>query len=597
MRLVFGDKEAVEYLVSSGLDLSLWLDTEYFVAYGNACPDDNLLFSHHCEDDGTNAVFYGQLFEKNGQEESPAKYTYHQISIAKRSIWDIDGEFVFFIFKKDEPQNLTVYTERIGTIPLYARRDQERISLATSMIDLALSVNYDDLDMIGIMNLLYYGNPIGTRTLIKNIKHLTGGTRYQFGSKDSASREYVFTYKESEHSDIREAISNVSASLQHALEKRIDASRDVTSSILLSGGLDSRLIVAAMKSTCPDQELAAYTFGQPGSEELFVAQQVANTACASFFPRILFPASFLESAEEYQRLSCGNDYFPQGYILKNLQPASVPSCFYTGFMLDLTLGGSYLPDELYSTDKPLSRVIDGMRSTLKLSMFDTEELDCLLRPESVLKEYEPDPLSSHAEQFDSFSPRDVVQAFLIDNRVCNKVLNREAIPRLRSSFSYPTTDRDFLHAISFIPAKHRYRHAFYRELFISQYPEYCSIPYNNTTLPIFSSIDEWRAGQDNESRREAAYAKLQYEQARAGHPVTYYPHYYSDFEGYSKYDEEWINLFHNVLLNDNSHLLQLGFSRDSLQSLLDKNISEAYSYRSKLIMLTSLELALSQLLT
>ena len=597
MRFLFGNKEIVRQLAESKSDISLWLDTGHFTAYGYTCPGDNLQFSHYSEEDGTSAVFYGQLFEKHGQEEPPAKYIYRQISAAKRSIWDIDGEFVFFVFKKGDSKNLTVYTERIGTIPLFAKKDGEHISLATTMIDLISDVHYSDLDMTGIMNLLHYGNSIGERTLIKSIKHLTGGTRYQFGLTDSKFREYVFTYTESKHFDIRESILDVNVALQNALKKRVSANRNATNSVLLSGGLDSRLIIAAMKSACSDQELSAYSFGQAGSEELFIAQLVASMARVSFFPRILSPASFLESAKDYQKLSCGNDFFPQGYILKNLQPNPASSCFYTGFMLDLTLGGSYFANDLLSVEKPLSQIIDNMRNVLKLSMFDAEELDCLLNPESALKANEPDSLSSHAKQFDSFLPKDVIQAFQIDNRVCNKVLNREAIPRLHSPFSYPTTDCDFLHVISLIPAEHRHGHAFYREFFISQYPEYCSIPYNNTTLPIFSSTDEWRSGQHSESRREAAYAKLQYEQARAGHPVTYYPHYYSDFEGYSKYDDQWISLFHDTLLNDNSCLLHLGFNRDSLQSLINKNVSETYSYRSRLIMLTSLELALSQLLT
>jgi len=138
--------------------------------------------------------------------------------------------------------------------------------------------------------------------------------------------------------------------------------------------------------------------------------------------------------------------------------------------------------------------------------------------------------------------------------------------------------------LSKIPPEKRIARNIYRKLFISKFPDYSNIVYNNTTLPISSDLELWKKNASIEFEREKLFALEQ----RKGKNI-YYPHFYSDFEGYSKYDCDWIDLIKRSLLNEKS-IISNFFNMSYIKNLVMNHFSSENSYRKKIVCLISLEL-------
>lgn len=510
-----------------------------------------------------------------------------------KTIYDVDGSFVFAVI--DSNNGIKVISEREGLIPLYYRIINDQFVITTRCDYLFSDFNYNNLDYSSLYDYLRYGMMIGNHTFHKDVKLLAGGSTLTWSSEQGLyiEKNYFFHHdSDKEESDPSKLMEEINSTYINAIRKRID--RPISQmSVFLSGGMDSRMVLAGLNK-CDDGsgKASCISFGQFRSEEVDVARTVSELHGNPFIPITLIPYNHIADYKEYLKLTCGSDMFPQSYIIgaaKQIRDEGI-TAFMTGSFLECHLGGTFLPESALDTTSPLSEYLDYNLANIKCELFKANDLNEYLTPGAFKKYFEgnTDNLREESSKYDDYPVKDIIQSFIIDNRDKRLVLNRETIPGLYLDYINPNFDIDFLRSISKIPAKYRIQRCFYRDFLIHEYPDYSDILYNNTTLPVSAPLELWKEGSRNEHNRELLF--VEYQKQQNGDQHRYYTHFYSDFDGYSRYDKNWIDIFETTLLSENSIIVGDIFDRQKIREMLLNHVSCKNNYRKYLIALASLEL-------
>jgi asparagine synthase (glutamine-hydrolysing) len=159
----------------------------------------------------------------------------------------LNGMFAFAIYDQ-QARKVWLVRDRIGIKPLFVqlRGDSLRFASEVKAI-LALDPGARACDTSALHEWLYYGNPLGGRTLYAAIRQLPPG---HFLELDLDTFAHVikpyWTLAESAHADVqcdaREAITETRRLLEQAVRRQLVS--DVPVGVFLSGGVDSSAIVA-----------------------------------------------------------------------------------------------------------------------------------------------------------------------------------------------------------------------------------------------------------------------------------------------------------------------------------------------------------------
>lgn len=537
-------------------------------------------------------VFYGSLFVSGVL--NPAEYLRKQLETGEDIIFDIDGSFIYAEISSGG--NIRIFSEREGLFPMYYRETPQGLMCSSDCRSLFWDFVEDKVSWSAIYDYLRYGLLIGNHTFHSRVFLLQGGSVLNYRNRKLDVKKRHFFFHDSQHEEKNDEVlfDELNEAYLKAIRKRVD--RPISEmTILLSGGMDSRLVLAAFNEAFKDgaSKISCASFGQPGSEEVDSARKVAELQGNPFCSIVLSPQDHIKNLKEYLFLSCGGDVFPQSYIIDVAQYLKLrgSTAFFTGSFIECHVGGTFLPDSAIRTKEKLSTFLSSNMELIKCELFKVDELKEMMIC-GVFERYfsgNTDNLIEEARKYDDFFVKDVIQSFIIDNRDKRLVLLREEVPGLYLDYINPNFDIDFLKAASRIPAERRSKRKFYRDFFVHAYPEYADIVYNNTTLPISAPANMWDEAKANELSRERMFAEMQASRSAQGSCV-WYPRFYSDFDGYSRYDSEWRMLFEEALFSKNTFLIGRIFDCNKVRKMYEEHLSGKKNYRKKLIFLASLEL-------
>lgn len=534
-------------------------------------------------------IIYGNVYEKGDD----IIYKIHSlIHSNEKSIYDVDGSFLYLEISKNG--EVVVFSEREGLIPIYYRAIDGHIVITTRCDILFNYYTKDKIDYSALYDYLRYGVLIGDHTFSIQIKLLQGGSRLHLLNKAIDVEKLYFFHHDSENEESDSSIlyEQLNNAYVNAIIKRIDRPIDEIS-VFLSGGMDSRMVVGALNSCAEDLKATCISFGLPKSEEVDIARKVADVNCNPFLNIELSPADHLVNAEMYASMTCGTDMSAQSYIInvsKKIKKSGI-TAFMTGSFIECHIGGTFLPDSAIETSECLSEFLPQNMSLVKCELFKEDELFEIILPNSFQKYFagNTDNLIEEAKKYDSLPVKDIIQSFIIDNRDKRLVLNREIVPSQYLDYINPNFDINFLKVAAKIPAKERRKRKFYREFMVEKYRKYADIVYNNTTLPVSAPLDYWKKGSSIELEREKLFSEIQKSCLVDCHHI-YYPHYYSDFDGYSHYDQTWINFLKTTLLSESGFLIGRIIDKNAVKKMLEGHQNGRMNYRKQLINLASLEL-------
>ncbi|ASI89219.1 asparagine synthase-related protein [Vibrio mediterranei] len=123
------------------------------------------------------------------------------------------------------------------------------------------------------------GHFLGEDTWFKDIRLIKPATILTYDITDDVlEHEYYWKWSEIKPSELsfEQAVDELGIRFGQAVKKRISLNDEI--GVSLSGGLDSRALIAALKKEYPDKEGYAFTFGIPGCDDIDIAQRVTERA-------------------------------------------------------------------------------------------------------------------------------------------------------------------------------------------------------------------------------------------------------------------------------------------------------------------------------
>ncbi|MDP7024899.1 MAG: asparagine synthase-related protein [Kiritimatiellia bacterium] len=554
---------------------------------------------------GIRTWVYGAIYPRRGEagihtdgpEElvSAALATTLYLKHGNSFVEKLNGEF-HMVLLDERKQELLILNDRFGTRPWYVFENESTLVLSPEAKGLfpylndAPKLNHRSVAGLLAMNKLR----LGDETVIEDVTVLPPAQLMTLGLEKPAlarSAYWQFAYSD----DMNDApVSN------DALYELIDVYRDAMVrrsrvhdtrrvGISLSGGLDSRTMVGALS---PDhaRQVSAHTYGLPDSDEVRLAEQVAE---AVGMPQTIYPMDapdFATHAAAGMQLSDELDIFVQGCQNHWLQQAkSQLDVVMTGVDLDVTLGGIYLtPDVLEAKSN------DDVLGLLKAKnrVFSEEELDRLFA--GPLAEVRDAPYQLMSELIAAL-PQDTapVKYDLFVNQYSMRriIFLRYGLIRNFVETAAPMYDYDFIDHILALPAAQRAGHQTFHSFLNTLAPDLARIPYQRTMLPATVPVKYWAKSAAIEAQREKLYLDIWRE--TGGQVHVPYRRYYTNFDEWLRMDPTWLAMTDDLLGNKASQIYERGLIQpEFVATCISEHRAATRSWRQPLICLMSLELYL-----
>lgn len=180
---------------------------------------------------------------------------------------------------RPRPATLTLIADKLGARSLYVYEDERHVVFSTALrILLAVPAVTRRMSLRGVTEIASFGFALGRRTAFQDIALLGAGEVMTVSDAGVAQRQYwrwdrLRTSEAPEEAFLAEAYRRFTT----AVARR---SRDDTATVsFLSGGLDSRCIVASLR----ERDLAVHTvnFAPPGTQDQAFAAAFAQAAGAA----------------------------------------------------------------------------------------------------------------------------------------------------------------------------------------------------------------------------------------------------------------------------------------------------------------------------
>ncbi|WP_438864928.1 asparagine synthase-related protein [Neptunicella sp.] len=195
----------------------------------------------------------------------------------KNTLAEIDGIFNAVIYDSVE-KKIHIISDRYGMKFLYYSLDNSRFSWSPEVKGLlALPFISKSIDPKAVESFIELGYVLEDRSLFTNVKLLNPATIMTFDLKSKKlKQEYYWKWSAIKTQSItfKQATEKLGWLFLDAIKKRFDPSKKM--GIALSGGLDSRAIVAAVTRLYPDYKGTLFTFGIDGCDDIEIAKMVAN---------------------------------------------------------------------------------------------------------------------------------------------------------------------------------------------------------------------------------------------------------------------------------------------------------------------------------
>jgi len=318
--------------------------------------------------------------------------------------------------------------------------------------------------------LLHY--VLGNKTVFENI-HLLGPAsvlKFSLNTFDYEIEEYLsFPSNYSKVVDYKRTLRKA----KDLLVKSVNRRTFECTKLMLSGGLDSRLILASI-SPPKRKYLSCINFGNLECDDVRFARLFAQKFGVRYNFHEISPEMITKNMERYIWITEGGANHLGSYLLPSLEAES-PTTVLNGYLGDAIFGGSYL-DKVDPHDFSIQNVFRklAMPERIQKLVFTTEFYNQI--HECFDKSLEMEAECYSAIQDDALK----VEYALMNNRGrryinCGTIATKHYCPSLKPFFG-----KDFFDFYIRIPYNHRLKHKFYFDLIKQEYSEIASIPSTTT---------------------------------------------------------------------------------------------------------------------
>jgi len=285
----------------------------------------------------------------------------------------LNGNFILAIW---EPLNhkLSIINDRLGLFPLYYSHHDGGLIFATGVRCLLCDPTLSHrVDPTAIAEFLTFDHVLHDRTLLQSVRLMPQGSVITFDHHELQIRRYYPIRFDNPYSlvDEFEYMEEYDRLLRQAIRRQVVG--DHPSGLLLSGGLDSRLLLAYLCDETSKSTFHSFTWGIPGCDDARFARELASKTCVQHKFFELKSDWLYEKARTAVQLTDGMGNLVNLHALATAgEEEQEVKILYKGFMGDAMMG---------SGEPPVRRGFPGWRPWNRPTTADPpRDLGCLRWP-------------------------------------------------------------------------------------------------------------------------------------------------------------------------------------------------------------------------
>lgn len=524
--------------------------------------------------------------------DSDAEFCLHLYDdLGMDSFQRLNGNFSLAICHLKEKKAILV-NDRNTLRPIYYAQHNGALLFAPQAKPILQDATFKkELDIEGIAMNLAYGEFWGDKTLFAGVRYLEPASALTFGGGQLTRTQYWdLNYKPVSGISDEEAVEQLTASLKKAVAIRM--TDQLRYGISLSGGLDSRAVLAAIEPT-QRKGMPTFVYGPLHCGEVKIAEQVARKCGTSHRSVEITPELIIQHAERAVWLTEGRMSIWLSYMVPAYKAiAGDIDVVFDGLGFGQTLGGAFLRKHRVAGMSKEAMYADFQHDR---SVFRDAEMLKVFLPQyhDVAREAPANAFGGVYQRMSSTDPRLAFDEFYWHSRLAY-IATMHVYGRDLVEISCPTVDNDLNTLAYNLPPEKRLGHYIYREFLKHLSPELARIPYNKTMVPASWPLLFWRAGKAYRFGKETIKQRLY----TASKGKIYIPNSYKyiDDVGWLRASSAWKKYIRDLLLSPGSASREY-FQQDYVQSLINEHQDGTRDNADRILRLVTFELFLRQFMT
>lgn len=524
-----------------------------------------------------NIDIWGDLYSIGGE----TKYEFNWLEYIEKQYLDgtlrdfaakLNGYFLISIFDK-RSEVLTIFNDRYGIKPLYLwQKKQHVLGFSSELKGLLLhSQHLQKIDLIALDTFIDVGHHVGLNTLYTDVKRMSPASILSINTKQQTlTQQHYWHWSDIQANDditFEQAVDGLFHNLDQAMSRAMNAVKQPDLAITLSGGLDSRVLLAGAKQHFKGV-IRTYTFGEKGCDDGIIAEKVAKVAGVENNFISIDGDNWFNGREHGIWLTDGAKNVLHMHALSAVKHIEKHSNYVlNGYLGDLIAGGSYLfePSPTALSSLECAQLHYGKHA--KRAMFDPE----------YFAHASTDPL------------------YIYNRGVRFTSMGSDLLSHRLNSLK-PFLDNDLVEYIYCLPDAFRENGKLYQHMLLKYYPDYFNDIPRQSTGKVISVGGKPAASALNPMKLIKNWINGSFLEgvARKAHHFVTPKRNYVDYKEWLKSDgfREYIE---KNLLKDSSQICQL-LSREKVTALVGDFYGDKQGAKFETIgVLLTLEIYINQL--
>lgn len=390
---------------------------------------------------------------------------------------------------------LVLINDRLGLQPLYYARVGSRFLFSSKVSTMFVDPDLPrSVDRVAIAELLTFDHLLDDRTLLNSVKMMPQGCVMSVSREDVSFTPYSsLRYpKEYELRSEAEYIDELNSLLKMAVHRQ--AQDDLPKAVLLSGGMDSRVIAALLQQENGTWPYHTFTWGIPGCDDAKYAKIIAAKTRAEhhFFP--LKPEYMQTLADRGVNLTDGMGNVVNLHALATLDDEiKYSKVIFKGFLGDAMFGFALRQQHWaeYNLDTSMKAHMKVHEDQGVITFHPNDHKNIFTREfmgevgTAVTDSYRAGMLAS-----DSRMLADQRLYFDLTQRVPRMTLRGVDVVRSKAHVRLPFADNDLLNFAIKLPPGLRHNRILMQHAFLQAFPDMARIPISWTGLPMQENLLE-----------------------------------------------------------------------------------------------------------
>lgn len=402
----------------------------------------------------------------------------------------LHGAFAIALWDQGE-QKLIVTNDRLGLHPIYYTETQQGLVFGSGVRALLADPMVSrEIDPAAIAQFLTFDHVLLDRTLLKKVKLLDQASVLTYQNRQLAIKpywklEYTYIYP---LISLDEYIEELVRLLRQSIQRH--AHDELPTGLLLSGGLDSRWLLALLAESPRVKNLRTFTFGIPGCIDGKFAGELSKKAHCNHQFFELRSDWLLGQAENAVRITDGMGNIVNLHALATLDEESqYAKVMYKGFLGDAMFGYAVVP-RFWADYDDETRMEAHWQTHRGHGVISLErEQQSALFTDRFQQELGKAVFEDYSKGMNEFPAKQLANQrlfFDLRQRVPRMTIRGVEAVRQRAAVRLPFCDYDLVEFTTRVPPGYHDKRFLITEAFVRTYPELAKIPCTPKNLPLMN---------------------------------------------------------------------------------------------------------------